>query len=266
MVYNDWNNDYLAHHGIKGMHWGIRRFQNPDGTLTSAGKERYKGEDTLKEKNELVNRQKDLNRKAKTLNRQITKENRKAVSAEKRGKTYSDEKRKALSDELDSVMADSEDVLSKLDDFKEKQANKTLGQKVADLWVSEELYGGYKPRDYMMVAGALAARGAYKIAVDKIWDKDHSKRDAMTESIDNTVNSGKQWMKTNVTDPIKNSAYAKRQGVTKEDTMYYLTDQFKKGKISEEEFRAQGKSMGLNKRMIENGLETANSQKNKRNE
>lgn len=41
MVYNDWNNDYLAHHGIKGMHWGIRRFQNPDGTLTSAGKERY---------------------------------------------------------------------------------------------------------------------------------------------------------------------------------------------------------------------------------
>lgn len=31
---------YLAHHGIKGMHWGVRRFQNPDGTLTSAGKVR----------------------------------------------------------------------------------------------------------------------------------------------------------------------------------------------------------------------------------
>lgn len=29
---------YLAHHGIKGMKWGIRRFQNPDGTLTPAGK------------------------------------------------------------------------------------------------------------------------------------------------------------------------------------------------------------------------------------
>lgn len=24
---------YLAHHGIKGMHWGIRRYQNPDGSL-----------------------------------------------------------------------------------------------------------------------------------------------------------------------------------------------------------------------------------------
>ena len=31
----------LAHHGIKGMRWGVRRYQNPDGSLTSAGKTRY---------------------------------------------------------------------------------------------------------------------------------------------------------------------------------------------------------------------------------
>ncbi len=32
---------YLAHHGIKGQKWGIRRFQNPDGSLTKEGRIRY---------------------------------------------------------------------------------------------------------------------------------------------------------------------------------------------------------------------------------
>lgn len=31
----------LSHHGVKGMKWGIRRFQNKDGSLTSAGQKRY---------------------------------------------------------------------------------------------------------------------------------------------------------------------------------------------------------------------------------
>ena len=34
------NDDYLAHHGILGMKWGIRRFQNKDGSLTALGKKR----------------------------------------------------------------------------------------------------------------------------------------------------------------------------------------------------------------------------------
>lgn len=34
--------DYeLYHHGVKGMKWGVRRYQNKDGSLTSAGKKRY---------------------------------------------------------------------------------------------------------------------------------------------------------------------------------------------------------------------------------
>lgn len=34
--------NYLAHYGIKGQRWGIRRYQNEDGTLTQLGKEHYK--------------------------------------------------------------------------------------------------------------------------------------------------------------------------------------------------------------------------------
>lgn len=32
----------LYHYGIKGQKWGVRRFQNTDGTLTAKGRERYK--------------------------------------------------------------------------------------------------------------------------------------------------------------------------------------------------------------------------------
>ncbi len=33
----------LYHHGIKGQKWGVRRYQNEDGTLTDAGKAKYEG-------------------------------------------------------------------------------------------------------------------------------------------------------------------------------------------------------------------------------
>lgn len=35
------HSDYLEHHGIKGQKWGVRRYQNSDGSYTDAGRKRY---------------------------------------------------------------------------------------------------------------------------------------------------------------------------------------------------------------------------------
>lgn len=36
-----YNNESLSHYGVKGQSWGVRRFQNEDGSLTAEGKARY---------------------------------------------------------------------------------------------------------------------------------------------------------------------------------------------------------------------------------
>ena len=42
LVHADDEGAYLAHHGVKNQRWGVRRFQNYDGSLTEKGKRRMK--------------------------------------------------------------------------------------------------------------------------------------------------------------------------------------------------------------------------------
>lgn len=35
----------IFHHGVEGMHWGVRRYQNEDGALTDVGRQRLRGYD-----------------------------------------------------------------------------------------------------------------------------------------------------------------------------------------------------------------------------
>jgi hypothetical protein len=69
MEYEIYNvEDSLAHHGTKGMRWGIRRYQNKDGSLTPAGKKRYKSEmDALKEEERILSKRRTTKNKLDRL-------------------------------------------------------------------------------------------------------------------------------------------------------------------------------------------------------
>ncbi len=94
---------YLAHHGIKGMKWGVRRFRNEDGTLTDEGRRRYYDKDgNLTPEAQKLNRDVANAQKAISSSREVVSNAKRVVdSSVKYENRY--ERKPLTQEELDSM-------------------------------------------------------------------------------------------------------------------------------------------------------------------
>lgn len=141
------SNTELYHHGVKGQRWGIRRYQNKDGSLTAYGKKRYakelakleaekkrirQQEQTAKKIKKLDDMRKDLDERKKALNPDD------APESAKRQKAPSVPKKRKLSE------LSNEEIQAKIDRMNLENKYKELAQAQIDAVSKKEVSKGRK--------------------------------------------------------------------------------------------------------------------------
>lgn len=135
----------FQHHGIKGMRWGVRRYQNKDGTLTKAGQKRYNKEmEKIKEEKRVLANQAKTKAKLDKLDaaRKDLENRRDKLNGVKKP-----EEKKTSSQETKSETQAKKVSISDMDDAALQQKVNRLRNEDAYVDLSRKLYGDDPNRD-----------------------------------------------------------------------------------------------------------------------
>ena len=156
----------LYHHGIKGMHWGVRRYQNSDGTYTSAGKAR---------RNDISKNYGNSTNFDRKLNRQNKKER---ISAAKNSSQLSDDelnyrinrlqKEKQLKDLTNQTVAPGR---KRVKDFLARNAETITGSVLAAYVTNKITRKANKPSYDDMVKDEYTRQKAKREAENRLVDE-----------------------------------------------------------------------------------------------
>ncbi len=131
---NYYNTSYLMHHGILGMKWGVRRYQNRDGTLTAAGKRRLKKMGIDPSRVSKGNTSSSSAKKRKTVKTMSDEELKQKTNRLRLETAYRDEKNKAKSTSNTQSTSTGNRQSSNNGDYSAKAMlkNKTINQMTND--------------------------------------------------------------------------------------------------------------------------------------
>lgn len=179
----------LKHHGVKGMKWGVRRFQNSDGTLKKAGKTRARQNDnkkdkvTVKDRVNSVRREQSWAKALKDFDNMRPDEQKRKTS---RARLENDFKRLSNTKNVGTTK-DKQDYIKN----RSEMSTKDLQQRVATLQMKDGMRQQVRQankktidvgKKVIAIAAPLAVQYATTKAIDKDWLK--TKLDPQTKTGD----------------------------------------------------------------------------------